>query len=183
MMTQELQISILAAPLAAMDRRALSQAWYSALGMAPRAARSASDCTAGGSAACAVARPRALPPALLSRKAEWLGHSLVNRTAKDSAGAVEEPSRLIHRTLLAKRIERTFARATPAPKRATFSMGRGGARVHVILQTSQAGIVLLALCRPDMRAVVAGALAQARTALAARGIALDVTPLRGFACS
>jgi hypothetical protein len=34
MMTQQLEVSILAAPLAAIDRRALSQAWYSALHLA-----------------------------------------------------------------------------------------------------------------------------------------------------
>ncbi len=31
-MTQQLEVSILAAPLAAIDRRVLSQAWYAALG-------------------------------------------------------------------------------------------------------------------------------------------------------
>ncbi len=34
MMTQQLHVSILAAPLAAIDPRALSQAWYSALRLA-----------------------------------------------------------------------------------------------------------------------------------------------------
>ena len=34
MMTQQLEVSILAAPLAAIDRRVLSQAWYSALRLA-----------------------------------------------------------------------------------------------------------------------------------------------------
>src|SRR5579863_7674683 len=116
MITQELQVSILAAPLAAMDRRALSQAWYSALGIAPRTIRAASARTAGGNAAAAMEKPRALPATMLSRTAQSFGRSSVLRAAKDSAGPAEDHSDLIRRALLAKRIERTFARVTSPPK-------------------------------------------------------------------
>jgi len=83
---------------------------------------------------------------------------------------------------LSLRIERRFAYSASQIKRATFSMGRGEARVHVILQTNGNVATLVALCRPQMRAVVARALAHARFALAARGFVLDLE-MRGERCS
>ena len=83
---------------------------------------------------------------------------------------------------LSQRIERRFAHSTPQVRRATFSMGRGAARVHVILQTNGNVATLVALCRPQMRGVVARALAQARLALATRGVLLDCET-RGKRCS
>ncbi|MGB6521046.1 MAG: hypothetical protein WBE83_04675 [Candidatus Cybelea sp.] len=70
---------------------------------------------------------------------------------------------------LSRRIERTFLRPEAPVRRATFSLGRGGARVHVILQSNGGTVTLVALCRPEMRELVARALAQARLGLAARG--------------
>jgi hypothetical protein len=86
------------------------------------------------------------------------------------------------RTPLARRIERTFAAATP-PQRATFSLGNGTARVHVILQTSGDRSALVALCRPELQAVVSRALAQAGRALAARGIAIEMRARGAVRCS
>jgi hypothetical protein len=120
----------------------------------------------------------------LPRKIQSFGRSLAGASGKGSrAEVVEDLRRGIRRALLAERIERTFAKAATAPKRATFSMGRGAARVHVILQTSRTGIVLLALCHPDMRVTVARALAQARVALAARGIGIELRTPEEFVCS
>ena len=75
---------------------------------------------------------------------------------------------------LSRRIERTFFRPEAQVRRATFSLGRGGARVHVILQSNAGTVTLVALCRPEMRELVARALAQARLALAAGGFEIPL---------
>jgi hypothetical protein len=55
--------------------------------------------------------------------------------------------------------------------------------VHVILQTGGDRSALVALCRPELEAIVSRALAQAGQALAARGIAVEIRA-RGVArCS
>jgi hypothetical protein len=83
---------------------------------------------------------------------------------------------------LSRRIERTFFRQSAPLRRATFSLGRGRARVHVILQSTASTVTLVALCRPEMRRVVARALAQARWALAARGIQFNHAQGGGKPC-
>ncbi len=185
MMTQRLEVSILAAPLAAIDRRALSQAWYSALRLAPQAQRTY--------AVRSPARPmvglnaRGCPP----RVAETLRRAGVEiprvhlTLATPSVISSDEAREgvLCRRSPLAARIERAFAGPSAHPKRATFSMGRGNARVHVILQTKGEQATLLAICRPELRAVVARALAQARSALAARGIGVELRWSGGRGCS
>jgi hypothetical protein len=184
MMTSQLEVSIIAAPLGAIDRRALSQAWYSALRFTrvPPPAASAKNANAAKSlpyrSALSTA-PRELRsqqfglprPVLISQR-----HTLSGGDSWSAAIRYREA-----RTMLAERIERAFADPNAHPKRATFSMGRGTARVVVILQTKQRGMMLLAICRPEVRCTVARALTQARRALAARGIGIE--PAGGCKCS
>lgn len=183
MMTHELEVSILAAPLAAIDRRMLSTAWYSALGLSsasrdvlptPYCARNA-----------ARTQTRACSHDLLDRARCAAVERNVSHVARietpKSVGERETPDAARRRALrgpLGQRIEQAFCDSRWHPKRATFSIGRGSARVHVILQTSGTRMTLLALCRPEMRSIVARALAQARLALAARGFGVD-PPLKG----
>jgi hypothetical protein len=186
MTTQQLEVSILAAPLAAIDRRALSQAWYSALHLArpDRPLVPSHECSP-----CTVAAPVDAPPkreqvSLSSRPAERrVAHSAQTKPSKIAAQP-SAPRISLNRDAvpLSLRIERRFAHSALQIKRATFSMGRGEARVHVILQTNGNVATLVALCRPQMRTVVARALAQARFALAARGFILDLET-RGERCS
>jgi hypothetical protein len=187
MITQQLEVSILAAPLAGMDRRALSQAWYSALRLTPKAqqitpVRRRAHREAGidvqrrsidrsDTAACTNAATRIAPVGVARRV---------------TLGFDEEASllpRRAPRSTLAERIEHAFADVGSRPKRATFSMGPGHARVHVILQTTGARTTLLALCRPQLRGVVGRALAQARLALAQRGIGVELRAVGERACS
>jgi hypothetical protein len=178
MMTQQLEVSILAAPLAAIDRRALSQAWYSALHLArpersPVPSRECSPCTV---ATPIDAAPKRESESLSPRPAAArVAHSVQTKPSK-MAAQPSAPRISVNREAvpLSLRIERRFAHPTSQIKRATFSMGRGEARVHVILQTNGNVATLVALCRPQMRSVVARALAQARFALAARGFVLDL---------
>jgi|HubBroStandDraft_4_1064222.scaffolds.fasta_scaffold128654_2 hypothetical protein len=186
MMTQRLEVSILAAPLAAIDRRALSQAWYSALHLArrDRCLVPARECTP-----CIVAAPNepesqdetdiCRPRAAERRVQRFAQTKPLQVTMLSSADRTSVNRGTVP---LSQRIERRFAHSASHVRRATFSMGRGAARVHVVLQTNGNVATLVALCRPQMRGLVARALAQARFALATRGVLLDYET-RGKRCS
>lgn len=179
MMTHELEVSILAAPLAQMDRRALSQAWYTALRLA-----------SNGNIAGARPTPVRVAPALrvvypFTERLKPGAPSSVAAAATTShsrratlvSDDVQSLAARVRRFTLAERIERAFVGAPMRPKRATFSLGRGSARVHIILQTIGDRPILVALCRPEVRTVVGRALAEARLALARRGIGLELCAL------
>jgi hypothetical protein len=183
MMTHELEVSILAAPLAAMDRRALSQAWYSALHLAqgssaPQTCAFQTTPRTGAQLRTIASRnlgvefdDRATPlqPAASRRDA---------RASCDAAQAASSTSRRCSR--LSRSIELRFAATSLPVTQATFSFGRGSARVIVMMQTNGNTARLVAICRPAMRDVVARALAEARLALCARGITIA---LRTKQCS
>src|SRR5579871_6147491 len=174
MMTQQLEVSIIAAPLAAIDRRALSEAWYAALQCAkegtrapatpPRDGRSDPPVYGRARNANVVTIRNGAPPFTPHPAASRRSVALV----AERAGAPLPGSRM--RSSLARRIESTFSKPDSSVRRATFSLGRGSVRVHVILQNRGERFVLLALCPPHARGLVSRALAQARVSLAARGI-------------
>lgn len=185
MMTQQLEVSILAAPLAAIDRRVLSEAWYSRL----RLVRSTQQLSAIGPSVRlpTSARVRAHEQNVQQRtrrvnreiRRGHLGQEKPTPTHGDEAKInAQRPRRP-----LAQRIEHVFGRPSSHPKRATFSIGRGNARVHIIVQTKGERTTLVAICRPEMRAVVARALTQARFALGSRGIGIELRAPEVFPCS
>jgi hypothetical protein len=186
MMTQQLEVSILAAPLAAIDRRALSQAWYSALHLARQDRRLVPARECGPRIVATPSQPEPRDETDLSRpraaepRVQHFVQTKAPQVTMPSGAARISANRVSVR--LSQRIERRFAHSTSHVKRATFSMGRGEARVHVILQTNGNVATLVALCRPQMRGVVARALAHARFALASRGVLLDFET-RGKRCS
>lgn len=169
MMTQQLNVCVLSAPLAAIDRRALSQAWYSAL-----------HCTTGRQstekrprrrekAAKHVASQPGKTPQAASAASRLQGASQNKHAAPSLRGATSEPDRRAHRSPLARRIERKILNEPKTtPRRATFSTG--GKRVHVVVQASANRVRLVAVCHPAIREAVVRALAQARFALASRGV-------------
>jgi len=174
MMTQQLRAGILTAPLAAIDRRTLSQAWYSALGfarsrpvaVAPHRAPAISSRpqgVAGGGCEPGGRRTRTVRPALRLCPAPAAQR---DRAAGGAAAERRAPS------ALARAIERRFSRTPSVPARATFALD--GGRVHVILRSCGDQVRLIALCAPGACAAVARALEEARHALAARGLALQV---------
>lgn len=184
-MTNRLEVSILAAPLAAIDRRALSEAWYCALRLAPQAAPAFTiparpqhnGALPASTRSGALARTRSVPKRFSAPSPTPRKNAALRRR---EAAATTRPAR---GTRLAESIERAFAGPNGSPKRATFAIGRGDARVHVVLQTSGGRTTLLALCRPEIRGVVARALHQARIALAARGIGIEFCAIGGGGCS
>jgi hypothetical protein len=85
------------------------------------------------------------------------------------------------RSRLARRIESVLFSPHSQVRRATFTIGRG--RVHVVLQSKGDRIALVAFCSPALRGIVARALAQARFALAARGIRGELEAKGACRCS
>lgn len=171
MMTQQLGFSILSAPLAAIDRRALSQAWYSALHLAREHAAPAQTTIAWPSGTTtAPCNKRPGGHGMLSpQREERPRHAPPAR--RERGTAVE---RRATRSPLARKIERVFLDPVRRPVRATFTLGNAS-RVHVALQSTAGGVRLIALCAPELRTRVARALDEARYALASRGIALDAS--------
>ncbi len=177
MTTHPLEVSILAAPLGAIDRRALSQAWYTALRLAPHerfadGVRSPSRapvprplqrwCCSASSARPIDARSMPLWP---------------TRDATRGGGPGDDGEALRRRRIaapLAKRIQHAFTHPGAQVRRATFSMGRGSVRVVVMLQTKGERAALVAICPPEVSAVVSHALDEVRATLAARGIAVEL---------
>lgn len=186
MMTNQLEVSILAAPLAAIDRRALSQAWYSALRLGSQPTQSSLDVprrrtgnARGTGSLCAPPRARSVQAGTVPRQFVR-GPSATSPGERSGAGALR---RVTPGARLAERIERAFADPHVNLKRATFTIGRGDARVHVVLQTSGGRTTLLALCKPEVRILVARALLQARIALAARGVGIEFCAIGATECS
>lgn len=185
MMTQQLGVSILSAPLAALDRRALSQAWFSALHLARESVHPA---------ASEPSVPPRSAPAIKSTDSETeRPHARSTSDGPPSTARESDSKRPAHmsaaadrrasRSPLARRIERTFLDPRANVKRATFSVGEEGVRVHVVLQSRGERVHLVALCAPRVRDTVVQALAQARYALASRGIVIDVEAKGEEACS
>lgn len=171
MMTQQLGFNILTAPLAAIDRRVLSQAWYSALRLARAGQTSHAQVPARNDAwPCAHAtragHSHERPPL---EKADT--HTIV-RQATSKLRAVAAPERRAERSALARRIERTFLNPLVRTQRATFTVDGTRARVHVALQTTPAGVRIIAVCPASIQTRVLRALDEVRYALAARGISL-----------
>lgn len=185
MMTHQLEVSILAAPLGAIDRRALSQAWYSALRFAPQP-QMRNQPPVDRERQPNVCAPRNAAPQPSSATALRTFRAQTTRS-KRSANACGRASAVsvranVSRGRLAERIERAFGSPGTSPKRATFSLGPGNSRVHVVMQTAGARTTLLAICRPELRDVVARALAQARAALAARGVGIQFCAIGAVEC-
>ena len=186
MMTQQLEVSILAAPLAAIDRRALSQAWYSALHLArpDRAvfpSREGSPCAVAGNAEAAPRRETghsSAPPG-----GTRVAHSVQTKPSK--VAAQPSPPRI------------------PADRDAVPSEPTNRTPLRVLGLADQTCDVFDGprrgpsprdppdewKCRDPGRAlppadatVVARALAHARFVLAARGFVLDLE-MRGEQCS
>jgi hypothetical protein len=181
--TEELQFSVLTAPVAALDRRALSQAWYSALYGNGGAAKSVKANAAVPSALTSCAH--SATPAAPRAECAGLQRSLqtTTRAAKMPERAQGVPAdRRGPRSALARRIERAFLRPRSASKKASFTLDGEHGRVHVLLQSRGSHLKLVAICPPKAQPHVAAALAQARYALAMRGIDLDADTRSATSC-
>lgn len=186
MMTQQLEVSILAAPLAAIDRRVLSQAWYSAL----RYARVGLD------TATPIRRARLAGPAaelrcdcvheLFRRQRSDVMPRFASVSTKTATGNGAQEAKQCNRSRALHSAvpgEPATGSVPPPLRRATFSIGRGSGRVCIVLQTKGCRVLLVAFCKPEMHEVVASALARARRALAVHGIGVEIGIRGERACS
>jgi hypothetical protein len=179
--TEHLEFSVLTAPVASYDRRALSQAWYSALYGAHRPAGAVEKtlpqpCNRPA-AVDALVRNAAMPEHREQRRPAQSG---VTGTKPNAAGF--EAERRAPRSSLARKIERAFIRTRQPQRKAAFTIDGVHGRVQVLLRTHGSRFKLVAICSPKARTQVAAALAQARYALAARGITLEAHARDGAAC-
>jgi hypothetical protein len=171
MMTQQLPASILTAPLAQVDRRALSQAWYSALRLAHGGERS-TDCARAQGSRGATFEPAKPDP---NRRQASTVASRAARPRRSNAGRAMTTERIEQapHSRLAGKIQRAFFTPRSRVERSTFTIEREGARVHVVVQSRGNRVRLIAVCRPADREIVARALARARYALTSGGWMLD----------
>ncbi|HLI95373.1 MAG TPA: hypothetical protein VKT72_04700 [Candidatus Baltobacteraceae bacterium] len=180
--TEQLQFSVLTAPVAMLDRRSLSQAWYSALYGAGGCAKSATvkapnAKTLGGELNGAHTGTHETA-SRLSRAGTTV--EAASKTADRSQGIPAE--RRAPRSALARKIERAFLRPRCASKKSSFTAEGEHGRVHVLLQSRGTQLKLVAICPEAARRQVADALAQARYSLAKRGIDLDTDTRSAAAC-
>lgn len=169
-MQQTSGVAVLATQLALTDRRALSEAWYQSLRLAERRPAPASPSRAASRAprrgtpgAPAAAPARRGAPALGARAVTVPGRL---RDTPPAGGG----ERRAAKSALGTRLERALRRGAPRGK-ASFALVAADGRVRVLLRGDGTRIRLVALCAPALRARVGRALAEARYALALRGIA------------
>jgi len=172
---EHLNFSVVTAPLAQVDRRTLSQAWYSALyGAAETSAaqaRPAKQCGTKPNEPHVLPRQEAAtarPPACGVR----LGIKHDAGTPLKTIAA--PPERRSARSPLARRIERRFLHPSAKTSAASFALDGAAGRVQILLKGAGLNVQLVAICAPAARAQVCAALAQARFNLASRGLALAV---------
>lgn len=169
--TEHLNFSVLSAPIASLDRRALSQAWYSALYGNHNAAESAVTKTR---AEVEPARATRVFPAVVPAQARSASVAAPNPTRRVPARLqIAEPERRSPRSALARKIERALLQPRTGARKTSFAIRDGNGRVQVLLQMRGAQVRLIAICAPRATPRVAAALGQAQYALAGHGIELD----------
>ena len=175
------EVAVVVTDLARTDRRALSEAWYSALHLAGRGGGGGvpGARTRGGAAGDA---PRS--PVLGERQARR-SVRCANPGASDSATPRRTTARARprHGTVrdvaaerrslaprFARRIARDVVRSVAREGAASFTVRDACARVRVFVRVDGVRVRVVALCSPALRERVERALAHARFACASRGL-------------
>ena len=172
-------VAVVATHLAHTDRRALSQAWYSALHLADRppaarqrAARAARRARRRRGPRCARdPRRRAAAPCGGRRALARAARARDASARRDGAARAE---RRAPKTELARRIERGLTRRAAARRGGSFAVRGADGRVQLIVRSDGARTRVVAVCAPPLRERVERALAHARFALAGCGVRAEV---------
>ena len=171
-------VAVVTTQLADTDRRALSQAWYSALHLADRPsagrpARMAPDPNAASPNRSRFARTSSGPQE--HRPPDGAAHGRdVARSASARCDTNYAAERRVPKTELVRHIERGLARRSPRCAAASFAVRGSDGRVHLIVRTDGTRTRVVAVCAPALRERVERALAQARFALAGCGVRTEV---------
>jgi hypothetical protein len=175
MTTATRSVAVVATRLPDIDRRALSQAWFSALHLAePPAGRGAPP------PHTATGAPRIAGPKRTNTSAAPSPAGAPVRAQAGSSRSASTPQPQTERRRsggeLARRIERAIVKhVARGPQRgAAIAIDAGDGRVHLLVRTDRATTRIVALCSPQLRERVDRALAHARFVLAASGTRLEV---------
>jgi hypothetical protein len=175
-MPQTAPLTVVATQLALTDRRALSEAWYSALHAAGPPRR---DALARGPAVA----PRRAPGRLTGPLVQAHERALEARVPLVSRAHVARVTRAEHvperrapQSALARRLQRAIVRRIRRGLPGSFAMRAGEGRVQILVRSDGSATRIVAICAPPLRARVERALAQARFALAAYGVRCEVRP-------
>lgn len=165
-------VAVIATQVAQTDRRALSEAWYSALHLAREAAPGRPAARAATLTAGAVTTAHTIPLAAAQREPATTG--LPVRARREASARTGEPfdrRRLPSET--ARRIERAVAALSARrPVPAAHTVDVAGGRVRLLVHNDGCAMRIVALCSSPLREHVERALASARFALAGAGIAV-----------
>jgi hypothetical protein len=164
-MQQTEGVAILATQLAGSDRRALSQAWYSALHLAQ------ADAPHGVRPALRSAS-RDLPVATSavstgSSSRSGAAASIVRAQARQAPAAPASAlgERRAVRTRFERSLERAVSRRVDRGACGSFSLSAENGRVQVLVRTERGTTRVVALCAPSLRERVERALAHVRFAV------------------
>ena len=168
-------VAVVATQLADSDRRALSQAWYSALHLAehpPAGVRARFKRAPAAAHDVVLPHGRARSDAPRAANARAPRDRLRVRPPR-AWTPPPSPERRAPKTELARCIERGLTRRLPRAA-AAFAVRGAGGRVALIVRTDGARTRVVAVCAPPLRERVERALAHARFALAGRGVRAEV---------
>ncbi len=178
--TEHLEFSVLTAPIATLDRRSLSQAWYSALYGDGKTACSQTSAVKPRTSSVTAPREPMVQRSVLFHEAS--ASTTTHARAAVCAPRGGDVERRGPHSPLARKIERAFLHSGNVPRKAAFALDGEHGRVQVILQSRGSQFKLVAICPPKAKAQVARALAQARYALALRGIELEAHARERASC-
>ncbi len=157
-------LAVLRTRLPYVDRRSLSEAWFSALHLA--ASGPVAGGSAGGNAVARETAPRSAP--VLPGGRDLPGHTVnaVAPRATPEARPTPSPSREPGRPFERRSEPKAVVRAEPpVPKRfvraGSLTLGAGRSRVQLVLRREGAVLHVVALCRRDSVDLVGRALAGA----------------------
>lgn len=155
------KLTVIATRMPYIDRRALSEAWFSALHLASdgRVAAGARDRRTGIALEKTSGRPASLRAGVAATSAR--GERATHATARaESRASAEVTARRTHDARLAANARATYARARSYPPfRTSLTLDARGERVQLLLRRDGATLHVVALCRPAIAETVRRALA------------------------
>lgn len=169
--TDHLNFSVVSAPLESIDRRTLSQAWYSALFNA-HLAGTESNVSAKRDAGTAASQSRLRQARTAQTRTALAGERATDaRAASSFSLPVVERRRL--NSPLGVKIQRALQARRTSARPTSFTIKDNSGRVQLLVHGNGARLTLVALCSAAAKADVSRALAHARYALSLRGFNVD----------
>jgi hypothetical protein len=164
-------VAVVATHLAATDRRALSEAWYSALHLAAAPVTRRAAERRGAAAEIRLARDTGAGEAPPHRPADAQPRQRPLAVPQRREGRLDGvPERRAPKSELGRRLERALLRRLPRETQTQFALSAAGGRIHLLVRADGGRTRVVAVCAPALRERVERALAHARFALAARAV-------------